>query len=130
MTEDPAPHDDTRDDRSRAEQRTEWAEDRTTLAAERTFAGWMRTGMASLGVAIGLQAVFRAFEPTWAPKLAAMIFVGTAIAMFLSAAWRTRKMLQRLNAHQVKPQKPNRMLLQAVMLSIGAVAIAAILVLL
>lgn len=122
--------DDRAQDGSRAQQRTEWAEDRTTLAAERTFAGWMRTGMASLGVAIGLQAVFGKFEPIWAPKAAAMIFVITAIVMFLSAAWRTRMMLKRLTAHAVKPQKPRRMLLQALMLSLGAVAIAGILLLL
>ncbi|MDF1729557.1 MAG: DUF202 domain-containing protein, partial [Sulfitobacter sp.] len=41
-----------------AEDRTDWAEDRTILANERTFAGWMRTGMASLAVAIGLKAVY------------------------------------------------------------------------
>ena len=44
-----------------AENRTDWAEDRTILANERTFAGWMRTGMASLAVAIGLKAVFGGF---------------------------------------------------------------------
>jgi hypothetical protein len=34
-----------------AEERTDWAEDRTILASERTFAGWVRTGLASLAVA-------------------------------------------------------------------------------
>ena len=45
-----------------ADARTAWAEDRTVLANERTFAGWMRTGMACIALALGLKAVFKDTE--------------------------------------------------------------------
>lgn len=45
-----------------AQTRTEWAEDRTLLANERKFAGWMRTGMACIGIALGMKAVFKDTE--------------------------------------------------------------------
>jgi putative membrane protein len=70
-----------------AQDRTDWAEDRTVLANERTFAGWMRTGMASLAIAIGLQAVFGVTEPTWIAKSVASIFVILSIVVF----WRHGK---------------------------------------
>ena len=62
-----------------AQDRTDWAEDRTIQANERTFAGWMRTGMGALGVAIALRAVFGEFDPTWAAKAVASIFILLAI---------------------------------------------------
>ena len=69
----------------KAEQRTNWAEDRTIMANERTFSSWMGTGLGAIGVAIGLKAVFGAFEPTWAAKAVATIFLVTAVAIFWSA---------------------------------------------
>ena len=69
----------TRQDEERSERRTKWAEDRTMMASERTFSSWMGTGLGAIGVAIGLKAVFGAFEPTWAAKLVATIFLVTAI---------------------------------------------------
>ncbi len=57
------------------------------LAAERTFAGWVRTGLTIIVLAIGLQALFRAAEPTWLPKAIASLFLITAILIF-AAAWR------------------------------------------
>ena len=68
-----------------AQDRTDWAEDRTILANERTFAGWMRTGMASVALALGLRAVFGSFEPTWVPKAVASGFILTAIMIFWAA---------------------------------------------
>ncbi len=64
-----------------ADQRTKWAEDRTLMANERTFSSWMGTGLGAIGVAIGLKAVFGAFEPTWAAKLVASLFLLAAIAI-------------------------------------------------
>ena len=49
-----------------ARDRTDLAEDRTILANERTFAGWMRTGLATIGIALGFQALFGRVDPTWA----------------------------------------------------------------
>ncbi len=110
-----------------AEDRTDWAEDRTILANERTFAGWMRTGMASLAVAIGLRAVFGEFEPTWAAKAVASIFVLAAVYIFWAAHDAATKTLDRLNDHHANAQPNGRMKMLAIIFSFASVAVGAIL---
>ena len=88
-----------------AKERTKWAEDRTLLANERTFSSWMGTGLGSLGLAVGLQAVFGAMEPTWAAKSTATVFVLVAIYLFLTALKNSRRTLKRLNSHSAEPVK-------------------------
>ena len=110
-----------------AEDRTHWAEDRTILANERTFAGWMRTGMASLAVAIGLRAVFGEFEPTWAAKGVASIFVIAAVYIFWAAHDTACKTLDRLDDHNANAQPTARMKLLSIIFSIASTAVGAIL---
>ncbi|MBD3664723.1 YidH family protein [Sulfitobacter aestuariivivens] len=110
-----------------AEDRTDWAEDRTVLANERTFAGWMRTGMASLAVAVGLKAVFGEFEPTWAAKAVASVFVVTAIYIFWAAQNAACATLQRLSDHDAKAQPTRRMKLLATIFSFGTACVGLIL---
>ncbi|MCX7566694.1 DUF202 domain-containing protein [Sulfitobacter sp. F26169L] len=110
-----------------AEDRTKWAEDRTILANERTFAGWMRTGMASLAVAIGLKAVFGDFDPTWAAKGVATIFVVAAIYIFWAAHDTATKTLERLEDHHANAQPNARMKMLAIIFSFASVAVGAIL---
>ncbi len=88
----------------KAEQRTNWAEDRTILANERTFSSWMGTGLGAVGVAIGLKAVFGAFDPTWVAKLVASLFLVTAIVIFWSACRSARATLDRLQDTDANPQ--------------------------
>jgi putative membrane protein len=88
---------------SLATQRTDLAEDRTLLANERTFAGWVRTGLTSVGVAIGLHALFRTLEPIWVAKAIATMFVALGIFIFLAAERRACSVEQRLEAHEVSP---------------------------
>ncbi|MBT8426058.1 MAG: DUF202 domain-containing protein [Silicimonas sp.] len=107
--------------------RTEWAEDRTILANERTFAGWMRTGMASLGMALGLKAVFGDFEPTWLAKAASSVFVLIAVLIFYAAARNSAKAQSRIESHITQPQSVIRFQLLASLLTIGAVCTGAIL---
>ncbi|MEJ6392754.1 DUF202 domain-containing protein [Gymnodinialimonas sp. 2305UL16-5] len=76
------------DNRNRVtKRRTDWAEDRTILATERIFASWID----ALGVAIGLNAVFGAFEPIWAAKAVASRSLAAAILIFRSARNHARK---------------------------------------
>ncbi|WP_373486867.1 YidH family protein [Blastomonas sp.] len=96
-----------------AEDRTDLAEDRTVLAHERSFAGWLRTGMAAVGIGLGFNALFRAIEPTWAPKLIATVFLLIAIAIFVSAERRACAIISRLDAHHVASVKPMRIRLLA-----------------
>lgn len=110
-----------------AENRTDWAEDRTILANERTFAGWMRTGMASLAVAIGLRAVFGAFEPTWLAKAVASIFVLVALYIFWAAQQSARQTLERLHDNQAHAQPASRMVILSLIFSIGSVCVGGVL---
>ena len=97
------------------------------LANERTFAGWMRTGMASLAIGIGMHAVFGSIEPTWVAKLAASVFVAISIGIFWLAARQSTKLLERLNAHAAEPVARDHMGQIATALAVGALAVAAVL---
>lgn len=110
-----------------AQERTDWAEDRTILANERTFAGWMRTGLTALAVAIGLHAVFGEFQPTWAAKAVATVFIVAAILTFGAAAQRSRQAQRRIDSHDSASQPTWRMTALAVVLSLGALATGAVL---
>ena len=110
-----------------AEDRIDWAEDRTILANERTFAGLMRTGMASLAVAIGLTAAFGDFDPTWAAKGVATIFVIAAVYIFWATHDTATKTLQRLEDHHANAQPNARMKTVAVIFSAASVAVGGIL---
>lgn len=116
------------DDRqAMADQRTKWAEDRTIMANERTFSSWMGTGLGAIGVAIGLKAVFGAFEPTWAAKLVATIFILAAIAIFWSARHQALKTFNRLNDNDAEAQPSRSYTFLAVTMSIASIATGAIL---
>lgn len=97
---------------------TDMAEDRTILANERTFAGWMRTSMACVAVALGIRALARDFEPGWLLKLAGSLLIVAAIILVWLAWRRSRHILDRLSTHTVKrmPRTP-----------MGAIAIALVL---
>jgi putative membrane protein len=85
-----------------AEDRTDLAEDRTVLANERTFAGWMRTGFASVGIALGFNALFGKMEPEWVPKAIATSFLLIGIVIFATAERRACAVLSRLSPHKVE----------------------------
>ena len=110
-----------------AQDRTDWAEDRTILANERTFAGWMRTGMASVALAVGLRAVFGEFEPTWAAKAIATIFIILAVYIFWAAQEAACKTLGRLNDNEAHAQPMNRMRILSIVFGFGAIAVGSIL---
>ncbi len=110
-----------------AEDRTDWAEDRTVLANERTFAGWMRTGMASVAIALGLKAVFGDFDPTWAAKATSSVFIALAIYIFYSARQQACATYARMDQNDATAKPSRSMTITAVILSIGAIATGAIL---
>lgn len=94
---------DNTEEQELAEHRTGLAEDRTLMANERTFASWVGAGLGCVGIALGVQAIFKETEPTWAAKLAASVFLATAIIVFF-AAWRNaRRTLEQLDSHEATP---------------------------
>ncbi|MEM8771234.1 MAG: DUF202 domain-containing protein [Pseudomonadota bacterium] len=110
-----------------AQDRTDWAEDRTVLANERTYAGWMRTGLASVGLGLGFQAIFRATEPTWLAKAVASVFVIIAIFIFWNAWRHACKVKARLDSHAASPLPESRLGVITAFFIVGAAALGAVL---
>lgn len=108
-----------------AEERTDFAEDRTVLANERTFAGWLRTGFAAVGIALGFQALFGKVGVPWVPKAIATGFLGIALIVFLSAERRAAAVLRRLSAHQVETVGTGNMRLVTIASATATVALGA-----
>lgn len=85
--------------------RTDFAEDRTVLSNERTFASWVRTGFAGIGIGLGFHALFGRIEPLWVPRAVATAFLLIAIIIFLAADRRACTVIRRLHTHQVETVK-------------------------
>lgn len=64
------------------------ARDRTALANERTYAAWVRTGLALLATALGIAKFMDASVPDWAVRSLAGILIMLAAGAFALAAWR------------------------------------------
>lgn len=105
-----------------ADTRTAWAEDRTLLANERTFAGWMRTGMACIALALGLKAIFKDTDYPLIAKSVAEVFIVVAILIFWAAVTKCREAQKRMKDHDVEAQSHRRMTTLASVLTFGALA--------
>ncbi|WOI56780.1 DUF202 domain-containing protein [Palleronia sp. LCG004] len=110
-----------------AQDRTDWAEDRTLLASERTFAGWIRTGLTSLVVAIGLQAVFGPAEPTWAPKAVASLFLAASLGIFIAAWVEARANRRAFEARTAEAQPMRRITALSALLSMATLLLCLVL---
>lgn len=105
-----------------ADARTDLAEDRTLLANERTFAGWTRTALAAIGVALGFNALFKTLEPAWLPKAVSTALLLIAISVMIMAERRARAVSRRLNGHDVETFKAVN--LRLLMLAVVAASLA------
>ena len=91
-----------------AELRTDLAEDRSIMAMERTFAGWMRTAFAAIGIGLGFRAVFGEFEPPWLAKAIATVFIVGGGWLAVTAERRACKTMERMDPHKFEAiPKPN-----------------------
>ncbi|ANY18757.1 hypothetical protein A6F68_00222 [Tsuneonella dongtanensis] len=108
-----------------AAERTELAEDRNIMAMERTFAGWIRTAFAAIGIGLAFRAVFGAFDPPWLARAIATLFILAGAALAWSAQRRMCATLARLHSHKLEgPSAPNfRLLAYAVV--VGALVLVA-----
>lgn len=88
-----------------ARKRTDFAEDRTVLANERTFAGWLRTGYAGIAIGLAFNALFGRIEPGWIAKLIATAFLLIAVVIFVGAQRRACAVFNRLDTHKVQSVK-------------------------
>jgi putative membrane protein len=69
------------------DRRVTLAEDRTLLAAERTYAAWIRTGLVAFASGAGAPTLLIVF-PAWLTKTSALIALGFSFVCFAMAAWR------------------------------------------
>ena len=64
------------------------AADRTVFAAERTYAAWVRTGLASLASGIGAHALLDDVVPFWMAGLSGTVLILFSGFCFVAAVWR------------------------------------------
>ena len=105
--------------------RTDLAEDRTILANERTFAGWMRTALACVAIGVGFHALFLKMQPSWMPRAIATAFLLLAIVVIVSAQRRAAAVMQRLSAHVVVSAKQVNLRFFSTAISLGSLALIA-----
>jgi putative membrane protein len=108
-----------------AEDRTNLAEDRTVLANERTFAGWLRTGFASIGIGLGFHVLFEAMRPPWVPKAIATAFLLIGVYVIIVAERRAARVLGRMDAHKVSEMEPANLRVITLVSVLAAVALIA-----
>ena len=65
-----------------------YAADRTVLAAERTYAAWVRTGLVSLVAGVGAKASLGGVLPEWAILFNATLLILFSAFCFAVAVWR------------------------------------------
>lgn len=111
------------DDGEPAVSRTDLAEDRTVLANERTFAGWMRTSLASVAIGVGFHALFPAMSPSWVPRAIATAFLLLAVAIIVMAERRAAAVMDRLSAHVVVTVRPMNLRTLAGAIAVGALTL-------
>lgn len=105
--------------------RTDLAEDRTILANERTFAGWMRTALACVAIGVGFHALFPKLEPPWVPRAIATAFLLLAILVIISAERRAMAVTRRLSAHVIVTAQGINLRLFTAAISAGATTLIA-----
>ena len=93
------------DQEALARVRTDFSEDRTVLANERTFASWLRTGYAGIGIGLAFNALFSRIDPAWIAKLIASVFLLIAVMIFIAAERRASAVFLRLDTHNIKTLK-------------------------
>ena len=113
------------DNNELAKERTQFAEDRNIMAMERTFAGWIRTAFAAIGIGVAFRALFGELEPPWLARAIATLFILAGALLAISAERRTCRTLARLHAHEMEtPSLPNFRLL-AYAVAVGAAILIA-----
>lgn len=105
--------------------RVELAEDRTILANERTYAGWLRTGLATVGIGVGFHALFQRMEPGWVPRSIATLFLLIGLGVVIAAERRAHAVTERLSAHVVASARGMKLRLITLAMAAGTLALIA-----
>lgn len=100
--------------------------DRTVLANERTYAAWIRTGLAGMVTGLAIEKFMVELMPNWSIHLIAELLLVLSAVAFLVAAWRYTHLSVKI-APDVQ-RIPDRMVLTSALLLAGAVLLAAIVI--
>jgi putative membrane protein len=68
-----------------------YAADRTVMAAERSYAAWVRTGLVSLAAGVGAKTSLGSVLPEWAILFNASLLVLFSAFCFTAGVWRDLK---------------------------------------
>jgi len=79
-----------------------YAVDRTVLANERTYAAWIRTGLAALAAGVAIEKFMADVMPDWTIRAIAMVLIVFSAAAFLAGAWRYTHLGIRLEGVEVR----------------------------
>src|SRR5690606_26097211 len=75
---------------------------------ERTFAGWLRTAFAAIGIGVAFHAIFDEFEPRGLARAIATLFIVLGMTIAVTAERRACRTFERLSTHQVdRPRLPS-----------------------
>lgn len=95
------------------------------MAMERTFAGWIRTALAAIGIGIAFHALFGQLHPPGLAKGIATIFIMAGAGLAFTAQRRACNTLSRLHPHVVeRASGPNFRLLAFAVIA-GAIILVA-----
>ena len=108
-----------------AKARTDLAEDRNIMAMERTFAGWIRTAFAAIGIGIAFHALFGELEPPWLARAVATVFILAGAMLAIDAQRRACRTLERLHPHVLESPSTPRFRLLAYGVATGALVLVA-----
>ena len=104
--------------------RNDFAEDRTILANERTYASWMRTSLATIAIGIAFERLYGSLQPLWLPRLIATSFLLLAVLIIVLAERRASSVLRNLNPHEIERAKPLYLRLFTTLIALAAIMLA------
>lgn len=96
------PSDDERRPRDMAEDRTAWSRRRTLLAKERTFSGWVRTGLSAIAVGFAAAQLLGDLQPQWLVSLASTALILLGIGAVGIGFWSYRATLLALERDGIR----------------------------
>ncbi len=98
-------------DQDLALERTEFARKRTRLSDERTFASWLRTGLAATVAGLAVVRLLVDTEPPWLPKTVGSLMIIGGLSAYVAALQRLRKVRREIRDDREPPELRDHVIL-------------------